>query len=348
MNDAFGSIYDYLNSDVLSSASDFDSVDFSHLGRSGFPFSVDNFHPLPVHFPAGDIAFIDGGNAEIIASSSLNLSFLRIFHSVYRDNKRVSFSKDEFFCLVSAYSSGGELFFHAKLFPYLSSFLPSSFFDREFSFGSKDPLLTTRNSVLSISAIPSLVRRLAELSTALQIVGSMAPGASVVIDGSLEHKTADEKKLLDRLSSLSLSENISIAALSKTTSLLTSSGSSPLFLLDSRSPLPAWSYFPVVDIPDFDLYFVKLHPASRYVFRLDAFHSGVFSDLLAHLVRNSSDPVFFGYPYGLVEADRFARVSNSEKEYLKTAFLAGSGSASKALDVLMRSSDAHSVLDHIS
>jgi len=45
----------------------------------------------------------------------------------------------------------------------------------------------------------------------------------------------------------------------------------------------------------------------------------------------------------LVEADRYARVSNEEKEYLKTRFLAEAGDLGRYL----RAQDAHSVLDSV-
>ena len=38
-------------------------------------------------------------------------------------------------------------------------------------------------------------------------------------------------------------------------------------------------------------------------------------DYILSLVDNSKDPVFYGYPYLLIEADKLARVTNKEKEY---------------------------------
>ena len=58
------------------------------------------------------------------------------------------------------------------------------------------------------------------------------------------------------------------------------------------------------------------------------------------------DPVFIGYPYGLVEADRIARISNQEKESLKTMFLVKL--RNKNIEKYLSSVNAHEILDRIS
>ena len=61
---------------------------------------------------------------------------------------------------------------------------------------------------------------------------------------------------------------------------------------------------------------------------------------------NCTDPIFIGYPYGLVEADRVARVSNHEKESLKTMFMVKL--RNKNVEKYLSSVNAHDILDRIS
>ncbi len=322
-------------------------IDFSHLGYTSIPFSGSNFHSIPSSDPdpVSKITFIDGGVAELFSSSSVSLSFVRVIHTTYRKNRRTNLKKDEFFCLTTTKSSPS-INFHSQLFPSSSTTLPDSFFETDFTFDPTDSALTTRQSRASISSIPNIIRRLAELSATLILTKQSRPNDSIVLDGSLEPKLPDEEKLLRSIASLAKENNINIAGLCKTTNLLTSSGSSPMLALSDKALEGAWFYFPVIEAP-FDLYFLKLHPGSDYIFRLDHLPSQSTATLLYQLKNNSSDPVFLGYPYGLVEADRFARVTNNEKEYLKTTFLTRAGSRSKSLNLLARSLDAHSVLDNI-
>ncbi len=64
--------------------------------------------------------------------------------------------------------------------------------------------------------------------------------------------------------------------------------------------------------------------------------------IFSALAENSQDPVFLGYPYGLVDADKNARVSNAEKGFLRTVF-------SSKIDLEKYNQlDAHDVLDKIS
>ena len=89
---------------------------------------------------------------------------------------------------------------------------------------------------------------------------------------------------------------------------------------------------------------VKLHEKSRYVFRFD--FKGDFSEILGVLKSYSRDISVLGYPYGLFEADRMGRVSNSEKEYLANKFLFKAENKERVMAIL-RGNEFHGVLDSI-
>ena len=69
-------------------------------------------------------------------------------------------------------------------------------------------------------------------------------------------------------------------------------------------------------------------------------------EAINELTGNCTDPIFIGYPYGLIEADKVARISNNEKESLKTMFLIKL--KSKNIEKYLNSANAHEILDRIS
>lgn len=333
------------------------SVGFGEPDSLPMPFSSDNFHEIsPVSVSSlrtsSKMTFIDGGNAEILSSPGASLHFLRVFHTVYKDGSRVSCGSDEFYALAAARAGDGGIFYDAKLFRSRAGTLTDTFFSTGITFDSLDSALRDGNRRFSISLVPSYVRRLAELSTALLLAGNAERGDVIVLDGDLGARLPEERKLLSALSRVASENGVFICALSKTCRLLTSAGLPVSVMLDRNSPRGMWFYHPVMDTSGSgvarEVCFAKLHPGSDRVFRFETFdplpEAGVIFSMLAH---NSRDPVFLGYPYGLVEADRFARVSNRECECLRTMFMAKAGRDWKHLDSASRAIDAHSVLDNV-
>ena len=122
----------------------------------------------------------------------------------------------------------------------------------------------------------------------------------------------------------------------------------------------AWYYNPIVDIthPDHraEMYAVKLHPNSEYVFRLEILKDQAKmmdkkkqEKCICSLAECSKDASFPGYPYGLIDADRFARVSGIEVCGHNLQFLsfAGSSGVLKRLKKCLKTSDAHELLNKI-
>ncbi len=85
-------------------------------------------------------------------------------------------------------------------------------------------------------------------------------------------------------------------------------------------------------------YFVKLHPESQHIFRFEG-----DPILLPALVSQCGDALFVGYPYGLILADKFARVSNEEKRSLRMSFLLRN--ENRILRSYLNSMNAHEILD---
>ncbi|MBI2647467.1 DNA double-strand break repair nuclease NurA [Candidatus Woesearchaeota archaeon] len=174
----------------------------------------------------------------------------------------------------------------------------------------------------------------------------------IVLDGSLQSAITNEDKYLDELYKSCIKNNITLSALNKTNSLFTNDGNLLSVVLDNIATMPVWFYYPIVDINNVshkaEMFFVKFHNKSRHVFRFEVFNKqkSEAENIIGELASNCKDPIFIGYPYGLVEADKLARISNQEKSALKTIFLVKL--KNKNIEKYLSSVNAHEILDKIS
>ena len=74
-----------------------DKPKFRDRSYQAIRLNEENFHSIKPDNPDKKIAFIDGGNAEILSSSNFSLNFIRIYYVIYQDNKRISAKKKEFY-----------------------------------------------------------------------------------------------------------------------------------------------------------------------------------------------------------------------------------------------------------
>ncbi len=341
---AFDKVLDEVRKLKLSKA---DSLGIGDPEISGSVFSKENFHTIVQPSGSGKLVFIDGGNASIISSPQLCVDFVRVFHSVWQDGKRVSCGSDEFYVLSVSSLIQGKISYSAKMFSDKPAFL-GSFLDSVLSFDPLDDGLRQGKSRSSISNVANIVRRLAELKVASEAVKKT--GCLAVLDGDFSFSTAYEKNAIMGLASAASSSGSAVLALSKTSDLLASNGASVSTVLASSAPGGCWYYFPAGTKQFSKVFFAKLHNRSDYIFKVELLDVALDVDVpsfLSLLSSNSKDPVFLGYPYGLIEADMFARVSNKEQETLKVSFASKAGKDWNLLDSLSKSSDAHHILDRI-
>ena len=115
-----------------------------------------------------------------------------------------------------------------------------------------------------------------------------------------------------------------------------------------------WLYHPVAEIKSIshkaEMAFVKLHEKSKYIFRFEIYKEQKerLMEVIRLLSNNCKDPVFLGYPYGLIDADKNARISNQEKNMLLTLFSAKFGKDWERIKESLSNVDAHDILDNIS
>lgn len=307
-----------------------------------------NFHPItPIILP-NKVAFIDGGNAEIISAPNFSVHFVRIGYCIFEKNKRAS-SKQQTFCILASATGEG------KKIIYAGEIIGENILGRNLSFDANDETLREGKKNFSVSKIGGIARRFAELKTAELLCKTLDAGSIIILDGTLEASVTGEDEYLDDLYLAAEKKNILVSAFAKTTTMLSDTGSSFSAVLQDICPKGAWYYHPVAEISSSsykaELFFARLHPSSEHVFRFELYkkQKGIadFGKLFGMLAANSRDMSFPGYPYGLIITDKLARVSNSEKEHLIMQLRVLAGKDYAKLKRYISSTNAHGILDRM-
>jgi hypothetical protein len=306
------------------------------MGGESIPLDKAGFRAIPdMSDDKRKVAFIDGGNNEIAASPHFALHLIRVFGVIYKGNRRIERKKYEFHCLATAEKREKGIVYSVKCYPINHSVaIPE--------FDAFDETLRVGNRKVSPSRICEAARRFAELDIAAEIAGGMSEGDIIVRDGDLTQEITHDGQFYDRLRKAADANGVIICGLSKTTDLATDDGYSLVSAIAGMAPDGIW-YYP---FEKYGISFAKLHPKSAYAFRIDC-GTGHLDDVLPLLVENSRDPVFLGYPYGLIEADRHGRVSDAETGHARMRLKMAAGKDWKAIERSIRAGDAHSVLDNI-
>ncbi len=309
--------------------------------------SKQNFHKIEPVISDKKIAFIDGGNAELISAPNFSVHFIRLAYCIFQKNKRIQSRQQHFYVLATSSVKEGKIMYKCQIFQ--GKAVPD---EADLVFEATDETLRHGLRHFSISKLGGIARRFAELRMATELCRELEPGSVIVLDGTLEAAVTNEKKYLDELFNAGLDRNVLVTSLAKTTGLLSDKANSFNAVLNELGPEGIWYYHPVTEIKassyQADIYFVKLHQKSEHVFRFELFKKQQAGDVLGILAANSKDMVFPGYPYGLIITDRLARVSNREKEYLITQLSTVAADDFDKLKRYVNSTNAHHILDRIS
>ncbi|MBS3165964.1 hypothetical protein J4444_02480 [Candidatus Woesearchaeota archaeon] len=290
------------------------------------PITQEHFQEIPSNIEESNleeknIAFIDGGQAEILSGGNLSLSFIRIFAQVMKGEKKLFSNKYEFYLLTTASYKQGDMWYEGKIFPVEGSDLLD---ENDLIIASTDLSIKSGNERAPISKVANMARRFAELK-----VASMITADYILLDGTLEPTYKNEEKYLSMLGS-------NVSSIAKSCSLFTTCGNSPIVLLQKLSPFQSnWSYF-----IEGNSHFVKLNPKAKHIFRFEG-----NKEMLPHLAKNSTDSLFLGYPYGLILTDKMARISNVEKNSLKMNLLLRD--ENKEIVEYLNAMNAHDILDNL-
>lgn len=282
------------------------------------------------------IAFIDGGNAEIISAPNFSLQFVRVYASIFKNNKKIKNQLHEFYATATTTKKNGKIKYETKTF--------NTKFEIQHEFEINDETIAAGTHNATPAKIAETTRKFAELKTATQIIQQLNQDDLVICDGELFPHATFEQKYFEELFSAAKNKNVAICGFSKTTTLLTDAGNpatTTLNKLSAEIKKPAWTYFPPQQ-KEIKTGFLKLSPLTKYAFRADIYNARNINETTSLLRQNAQDPTFLGYPYGLIDADLRSHVSKKEAQLLKLHF------ATKTKDKLKTHSasiDSHDVLN---
>ena len=195
--------------------------------------------------------------------------------------------------------------------------------------GTPDHALDTRRPATehNRSRMMSVPRAFAEWKMAAAVVRTeLEKNDVIVMDGTLQTGYAGEARLAAELYELARRKGVVVCALAKTTTLMVPGGIPVLYAAQEAARAAGhrtW-YMPLARRVSGDgsgfVLAVRLHRQSRFTYRLeilrDQYDALVDSDALGEVIgsiaANSGDASFPGYPYGLISADRHARVRGTE------------------------------------
>lgn len=347
MQQIYDQIINIIKNNILNIKDNY--IQFSDPNYKPFNLDKKNFSEIKNIDIDNKLVFIDGGSSEIIKSSNFSLNLVRIYNTIYSDNKRIKAKKQEFYAFTYTKNIDNELFYDVE-FIGLNNIWPDK---NDLSLSSLDETIKQGISRANISNMSNIIRRFSELKRAAKVIDNLDKNDIIVLDGSLQCTFTNEKKYFDKLYKKATEKGVIICALSKTTTLMTDQGNSIANALNKFNITGKWLYHPVVEIKSeshrAEMTFVKLHEKSRYIFRFEIYNEqkNKINDVLSLISNNCKDSVFIGYPYGLIEADRQARVSNQEKDMLLTLFSTKFGKDWEKIKQSLTNIDAHEILDSI-
>ena len=319
----FSNVIKEISFQIRSTISNFSKEDTIIFNDKLYQVDSKHFKPIvPNALGACKIAYIDGGSAEILKAGNFCLSFIRVAGVIFENNAKKHITYDFFLFTKAVWDN--ELYYESEIFSDNKNTKITQLINAcDLRISSKDATIRTGRERAPITKIIGMARRFAELALAASINANF-----ILLDGSLEATYPNEELYLSKLGP-------NVCALAKSSSLFTTSGNSPVVLLNKIGPHGAW-YYELNEICKF----VKLHESAKHVFRFDG-----NSNFLSELINNCYDSLFLGYPYGLLLVDKIARVSNQEKTSLTVRFLLNQDNSEIAK--YLKSVNAHNILDNL-
>ena len=303
------------------------------------------------------IAFVDGGSAEIFSSASFCFGAIRTAFAAFSGGRK-KFQKIFESYIIAKPVGGKNTRCSAEIFEEGERLFENSNLDINLETKQNEISLTPLDEKSGLKSAIGLIRRIAEIRTAMR---ALRDGFSIIfLDGCLDCNSMIETENMEKLFSDSEEKKGSICALSKTSEIVDVDGAPISLTLSRNSPYKKWfcNADSIKDsikgfknseksLPNTMTFFSKLNAKSKHAFRVDVRSSAISPEKIFFLLaENSRDASFPGYPYGLIEADRIARISRNEQEYLRNLFSAKIGKID--IEYYTSSLNAHGTLDRMS
>lgn len=305
------------------------------------PLNKDYFHEINSSESDRKIAFVDGGNQELLPSPVYSMQLNRVYFSIFKNNKRQPIhsgipQRIEFLSYTSSKFKDGDIIFQTKIRPVkdkFSEFLPDEI---DLQVNTREEKVEAGTQI-GMDRMASMARRFAEWKITEQVIDlELDPHDIIIRDGSLQTSHKNEYKYVEDVFRKAMEKEVFITGLAKTCRLTTDTQVS---LIDSIQRLAEesnieydkWCYYPVALSKDGNqahkavIMIVKLNKHAHTAFRFEIFRTQFenmsnkeIMELISCIADNSRDIKVPGYPYGLIDADLWARVKNEEMEGYKT------------------------------
>jgi NurA domain len=352
---------EYLENNIFD-----DDLGNPHFGATGvttFPLTSKDFRPISERSSKRRLVFVDGGNQEVLGAPNFSIQLNRVYSCAWNGRNRVEWKlpRVEFFSSTYSCFKNNEIHYESSVMASSGEsmdYLPDA---PDLCFSSMERSLMNGNQRAGIERVGSVARRFAEWRLALKAIHDLSVGDVIVMDGTLQSNFKNEGKYAKALTSAAKARGIILIGLSKTSTLFTTTGLSLLGAVNKLAEdgqIKGNWYYPVAESHSIDhdvvISVARLNPIADRVFRVELQReeyeklgrSGV-EEIFSLLCQNSCDASFPGYPYGLIDADRFARVSYDEIEYYRgliISHISKMGNGSKFLSHI-HSGDAHNLLN---
>ncbi|MBI2580653.1 hypothetical protein HYV85_02495 [Candidatus Woesearchaeota archaeon] len=311
---------------------------------------------IPIAAARGNSAvtvFVDGGNASLVSTPTAELQRLRTAAVAVAAGRIASVRQNEGDIIVRVAVDGEKVAYATELF---DSGLELSQESKSLAFEKSEIAISEGSNATAAGKAAEAVRRLAEIAAAKAAVKELADRHGwhyggrkiVIVDGALETFSEKESRAMNDLAAAAKGTDVILGSVAKTCALLTDTGES-LIAAAERLAEGKEGYIIVAEGLNerhrAAVAVAKLNTSAGYLFRVEAANGSELGELVAALAMQSNDLAFPGYPYGLIMADRFARISGNDAEITKSKIAATANAEVKALLKDEKALNAHSILD---
>ncbi len=295
----------------------------------------DNFREiLPTSNP-GKIVFIDGGNGVIYQSPRHAVVINRLYACAFRGDTRVKefpHTRVQYYSLITRKGNSVDtMSYDVKLFTDQSNqHMPDE----------EDVASAILYRPWDNTRVLSSARSLGEWRMACNVIDTLEEGDVIVKDGSLMAIGPTEESYAEQLFEAARSRGVIVCTLSKTSDKLTRGGEPLLEHVKNVSKevgFGMWYIEVAENMTEYDRGFVmaiRLHQAADRVYRFDILREQYEEmsvqereHVLSSVAANSGDIVYLGYPYGLIDADRWAQVRIEDIIINRQSMIYGQGTS---------------------
>ena len=331
---------------------------------------IKNFHSIPQNAKDVTLCFVDGGSLKVVTAPNFAVKLHKLYFNLFRNNQRQKPKnlpqRISFYTICYVVSERKGIFYQTEFVPIKDEWLSLLPDPSNLRFYSFDRTLMSGLRRASVSRVAEAARTFTEWVFASHVIEQeLSSGDIITRDGALQTFVTGESHYANMAYQSAMKKGVVFTGLAKTTTLFTTTGYPLLAAIkelaeESSYNNTSWYYHPIAKVnhPEHraEMFAVCFDPRSDYVFRFEILRDQYekmsqteIEELIATLATNTKDAVFYGYPYGLVDADRFARGSNEEKDGQEIQFEVAASRRNlwKKLSRFIRTTDAHSKLNKI-